>query len=546
MKTNMAAEYSGTQVRKGANKHCCWGNCKNDSRYPDKFPPGTYFIPFPKVGKIKESMTQWEKNRQSERTEKAKQWIHACGRKAFGIKNITKDTYICSNHFVGNSGPTEDNPNPLLATLTEEEMNKRLSRKRKQPSLRLREPLNPSKKNKKNAATNIQPDAISDQGSKITSSEDADTPVVETFKDTTGTNTDPIILVKPNVDVATQTEADKLAVAGRIDNIILKNQISLLKTEQNLLTAQQSANPMDVNVILKSEKKTKYFIGLIPKHFLDLYNFLGDAKFQLNYWNSNSNNNGSSMRKSSLSISQQLFISLMRLRRGFNIFTLSHFYGVSETTIRTIFTTWIMFLFHHFKTIKFKFFPERQAFRKNLPKVFKPFKNIRASIDCTEFKCETPRDYKQQGNLYSSYKSHCTMKCLIAVNPNGAACFVSDLYEGSISDINIFEQCGILQHVNYKDSFLVDKGFTVQHLLLRKQATIFIPPFLGKREKFTKEEVILTKRIAKARIHVERFNERLKKFRLLDRIIPLSLVPMASQLVFVGSMLVNFQEFLCK
>lgn len=138
------------------------------------------------------------------------------------------------------------------------------------------------------------------------------------------------------------------------------------------------------------------------------------------------------------------------------------------------------------------------------------------------------------------------MKCLIAVNPNGSACFVSDLYEGSISDVDIFDQCGILKHVHYKDSFLVDKGFTVQHLLLPKQATIFIPPFLGKRKKFTKQEIILTKRIAKARIHMERFNERLKKFRLLDRVIPLNLVPMASQLVFVASMLVNFQEFLCK
>ena len=136
------------------------------------------------------------------------------------------------------------------------------------------------------------------------------------------------------------------------------------------------------------------------------------------------------------------------------------------------------------------------------------------------------------------------MKCLIAVNPNGAACFVSDL--GSISDVDIFEQCGILQHVNLKDSFLVDKRFTVENLLLPKQATIFIPSFLGKREKFTMKEVMLAKQTAKAQIHIERFNERLKKFRLLDRIIPLSLVPLASQLVYMGCMLVNFQEFLCK
>ena len=63
----------------------------------------------------------------------------------------------------------------------------------------------------------------------------------------------------------------------------------------------------------------------------------------------------------------------------------------------------------------------------------------------------------------------------------------------------------------------------MQDLLTPHQATVFIPPFLGKRATFTKEEILLTKRIAKARIHVERFNERLKKFKLLDKTIPLTL-----------------------
>ena len=114
---------------------------------------------------------------------------------------------------------------------------------------------------------------------------------------------------------------------------------------------------------------------------------------------------------------------------------------------------------------------------------------------------------------YSSYKSHGTMKCLIAVNPNGAACFISDLFEGSISDVDIFDQCGILQQINPGDALFVDNGFTIQQPLFTKQTIIFILPFLGKRDAFTKEEVMLTKRIAKARVHVERFNECLK-FRL--------------------------------
>ena len=135
------------------------------------------------------------------------------------------------------------------------------------------------------------------------------------------------------------------------------------------------------------------------------------------------------------------------------------------------------------------------------------------------------------------------MKCLIAVNPNDAACFISDSFEGSISDVDIFDQCGILQQINPSDALLVDKG--VYTTSFTHNATIFIPPFLGKRDAFTKEEVMLTKQIAKARIHVERFNERLKKFRILDRIIPLNLRPIASQMVYATSCLVNFQECLC-
>ena len=132
----MASGSSETTVKKGSTKHCCWGNCKNDSRYPDKLPSGTYFIRFPKPGNVKESMTQWEKDRENVKTEKAKKWVHACGREGFSIKNIKKDTFICSNHFIGCCGPTEEDPDPLLATLTDKELKKKASRKRKPPKQR--------------------------------------------------------------------------------------------------------------------------------------------------------------------------------------------------------------------------------------------------------------------------------------------------------------------------------------------------------------------------------------------------------------------------
>ena len=95
-------------------------------------------------------------------------------------------------------------------------------------------------------------------------------------------------------------------------------------------------------------------------------------------------------------------------------------------------------------------------------------------------------------------------------NPNAAACFISDLFERSIDDVTLFKQCGIMNCINCGDSLLVDKGLTIQNLVLVQQAGVFIPPFLGKWDSCTKEEDILTKRRGKAHIYVERFNERLK------------------------------------
>jgi len=81
---------------------------------------------------------------------------------------------------------------------------------------------------------------------------------------------------------------------------------------------------------------------------------------------------------------------------------------------------------------------------------------------------------------------------------------------------------------------------------MKRHASLNIPPFLGKRTKFSPQEELSTRRIAKARIHVERTIERIKKIELLSGNIPLSLSPMTNQLVFVACCLVNFQEPLVK
>ena len=85
-------------------------------------------------------------------------------------------------------------------------------------------------------------------------------------------------------------------------------------------------------------------------------------------------------------------------------------------------------------------------------------------------------------------------------------------------------------------------GFTFEDILDRHNAIIVRPPFLKGKPQLSNEELIMTKLIAKARIHVERFNERIKNFKLLDNKIPQTLLPLVSQIVFVVCALCNFQE----
>ncbi|XP_076349849.1 uncharacterized protein LOC143246664 [Tachypleus tridentatus] len=108
------------------NKHCCWGSCRSDSRYSGKESMrGVVFIPFPKPRRSRE---------------KCERWVRACLRKDFSIQNVTKNTYICSKHFVDGTGPTQDHPDPVPANYTSGQI-RRFSRKRKAPNSCSNEPV---------------------------------------------------------------------------------------------------------------------------------------------------------------------------------------------------------------------------------------------------------------------------------------------------------------------------------------------------------------------------------------------------------------------
>ena len=172
------------------------------------------------------------------------------------------------------------------------------------------------------------------------------------------------------------------------------------------------------------------------------------------------------------------------------------------------------------------------------------YPNTFATIDATELKCETPSSLSLQSQLYSSYKSHTTLKGLVAIAPNGAFVFVTELFAGSISDRQLFQESGILDllgDVPEGKCLMADRGFEIQDLLVKFNILLNIPPFLGSQSHLSEKDVKTTQKIARLRIHVERAIGQVKsRFRVFQSSIPLTLVGSANQMWSVACLLTNF------
>ena len=86
-------------------------------------------------------------------------------------------------------------------------------------------------------------------------------------------------------------------------------------------------------------------------------------------------------------------------------------------------------------------------------------------------------DTNERRSLTSQqYKYTNTIKVLIGVTPSGAISFVSEAYEGSISDHKLVEVSGLWEKLQPGDEIMADKGFTIQDLLIPYGVRLNMPP----------------------------------------------------------------------
>ncbi|KAL2088078.1 hypothetical protein ACEWY4_016906 [Coilia grayii] len=141
---------------------------------------------------------------------------------------------------------------------------------------------------------------------------------------------------------------------------------------------------------------------------------------------------------------------------GFTELDLANRFLISTSTVSCIICSWTNFLYTLLGSVSI--WIEAEDVKAHLPDDFKEFSDTQIIVDCTELKCQTPSSPVIQSEMYSPYKSHCTMKALIGIAPHGPITFISSLYEGSISDKEVFRKSGLIDLLTDDMAIMVDKG----------------------------------------------------------------------------------------
>ena len=220
--------------------------------------------------------------------------------------------------------------------------------------------------------------------------------------------------------------------------------IEFLEAENERLKASKPARQhLRINDIKQDDKLIQLFTGFASYiMFSSFFNFLGPAVHNLNYRGVKEGDRQRT-RKRKVDPENQLFLTLVKLKLNLRLRDLAFRFGLSFSQTSRYFTTWVCFLYHHLKEINW--IPSTDQVWSTLPPIFKErYPTTYTIIDATEIFIETPTDLHMQSSTWSQYKHHNTFKCLVACTPNGVIFFVSPLYVGSISDVELTECCGLL------------------------------------------------------------------------------------------------------
>lgn len=240
-----------------------------------------------------------------------------------------------------------------------------------------------------------------------------------------------------------------------------------------------------------------------------------------------------------LSLESRVVLFFIKLKTGLSFSCIASLFRIAITTASRYFYEIIPSIR---AVLNFAvYWPSKEETMSNMPRHFKPnLVNTRAVLDCTEVTIKSFKCTKCKTDSYSHYKGRHTCKFLISVTPAGLINHVSKAYPGRTSDKYIFNNEKLIDKFEpYSDAIMVDKGFSIEKETQEKCIALHIPPFLKNQQQLSSPQADLNYEIARARVHVERANQRIKIFNIFRTEIDCNILTVIEDIMFIICAIVN-------
>lgn len=324
------------------------------------------------------------------------------------------------------------------------------------------------------------------------------------------------------------------------------NNLSKIKKEHN------DCNKPMYEKLLTSDKSVDFYTGIRSRKEFDI---LHDsiAPFVKRRWRGYKKTSSAVIRKykkkpqsfgpqRKLSSKDEFLLMLMKLRLALLNRDLADRFKISTGLTSSVITSWIKASSSVIGSMVYV--PEYENIRATTPQRFHKmgYGDTHSILDGTEFFIETPKNLDLQKVTWSDYKHHNTLKVLICVAPNSTVVFASKAYGGSISDKELTNRSGYLDHVPAYSRIMYDKGFNLTEECAQRMINVSVPPGRRGSAQMTPAELKKTKEIANLRILVEQVIRRIKTFRILAVEYPITLLRVFDDVLGICTGLSNLRK----
>lgn len=345
------------------------------------------------------------------------------------------------------------------------------------------------------------------------------------------------LMAENDCDKSTQSDIPDREISLLEENMNLKRQVECLdrelrsRNEEVYKLREENAalqnSQFGYDKIKESDSLVNFFTGLATVQFFSWVVARVRGKVALCHHR--------------LSVQDHVLIVLMKLRLGLMNKDIAYRFNLQDSVVSAIYRQWLPVIGNNLQNLIT--WPSRANIRKNLPQSFRSkFRDAVCTIDCSEVFIERPSSLTARAKTWSNYKHHNTIKYLIGISPAGAVSFLSVGFGGRASDKHITIKSGFINKLFPGDCVLADRGFLVQREINEVGATLKMPSFTKGKKQLSAKEVDESRQLARVRIHVERVIGRIKKFRILQGVIPITQADLLNSAMVTICAIVNLNN----